>query len=36
MKVKQSIPKELRYTVRDFNKEFPTDSACLEYIKEQR
>jgi transposase-like protein len=36
MKVKQSIPKELRYTVRDFKKEFPTDSACLEYIKEQR
>jgi transposase-like protein len=36
MKVKQSIPKELRYTVRDFNKEFPTDTACLEYIKEQR
>jgi transposase len=36
MKVKQSIPKELRYTVKDFNKEFPNDSACLEYIKEQR
>ena len=36
MKVKQSIPKALRYTVRDFNKEFPNDTACLEYIKEQR
>lgn len=36
MKVKQHIPKELRYSVRDFNKEFPNDSACLEYIKEQR
>jgi len=36
MKVKQSIPKELRYTMRDFNAEFPTDAACLEYIKEQR
>ncbi len=36
MKPKQSIPKELRYTVRDFNNEFPNDSACLEYIKEQR
>ena len=35
-KVKQSIPKELRYSVRDFNAEFPNDSACLEYIKEQR
>jgi transposase len=36
MKPKQSIPKELRYTVREFNNEFPDDSACLEYIKEQR
>lgn len=36
MKVKQSIPKHLRYTVKDFNNEFPTDAACLEYIKEQR
>jgi transposase len=34
--VKQSIPKALRYTVRDFNKEFPNDTACLEYVKEQR
>ena len=36
MKVKQSIPKELRYSVRDFNNEFPNDDSCLEYIKEQR
>ncbi len=36
MKTKQSIPKELRYSVKDFNKEFPNDSACLDYIKEQR
>jgi transposase len=36
MKVKQSIPKELRYTVADFNREFPTDDACLAYIQEQR
>jgi len=36
MKPKQSIPKELRYTVRDFHNEFPNDSACLAYIKEQR
>jgi len=36
MKAKQSIPKELRYTVREFNKEFPNDAACLDYIKEQR
>lgn len=36
MRVKQSIPKELRYSMRQFNNEFPDDSACLEYIKEQR
>jgi transposase-like protein len=36
MKVKQSIPKVLRYTVRDFNKEFPNDAACLDYLAEQR
>ena len=36
MKVKQSIPKELRYIVKNFNKEFPNDDACLEYMKEQR
>lgn len=36
MKPKQSIPKELRYTVADFNREFPNDDACLEYVKEQR
>jgi transposase len=36
MKVKQSIAKELRYTMRDFNNEFPDDSACLAYVMEQR
>lgn len=36
MKLKQSIPKELRYTVADFNREFPNDDACLEYLKELR
>jgi len=36
MKVKQSIPKHLRYTVKEFNAEFPDDSACLDYIAEQR
>src|ERR1051326_270162 len=36
MKTKQSIPAELRYTVGQFNTEFPNDDACLEYIKEQR
>ncbi|HXW17945.1 MAG TPA: IS1595 family transposase [Candidatus Acidoferrales bacterium] len=36
MKVKQHIPKALRYSIRDFNIEFPDDSACLDYIKERR
>jgi transposase len=36
MKTKQTIPQELRYTVGQFNTEFPNDDACLEYIKEQR
>ncbi len=36
MKPKQSIPKHLRYTVADFNREFPNDDSCLEYVKEQR
>lgn len=35
-RVKQHIPKELRYSVKDFNNEFPDDSACLEYVKEHR
>jgi transposase-like protein len=35
-KTKQTIAKELRYTVNDFNRDFPTDDDCLEYIKEQR
>ncbi len=34
--VKQSIPREYRYGINDFNREFPDDDACLEYIKEQR
>ena len=33
---KQSIPKELRYTFEDFNRKFPDDDTCLEYVKEQR
>jgi transposase len=36
MKPTQSIPKHLRYTVAEFNAEFPTDDSCLEYIKGQR
>src|SRR5579871_2413866 len=34
--VKQSIPKHLRYTINDFNREFPTDDACLLHICEER
>jgi transposase len=36
MKVKQSIPKHLRFTLQDFSKKFPNDNACLEYLKEKR
>ena len=36
MNQRQSIPKELRYTFQQFDKDFPTDDACLEQIKEQR
>lgn len=34
--VKQSIPKHLRYTIADFNREFPSDDACLSHIAEER
>ena len=34
--VKQSIPRGCRYGINDFNREFPDDHACLEFIKEQR
>jgi hypothetical protein len=33
---RQTIPAELRYTFQQFQKDFPTDDACLEQIKEQR
>jgi len=36
MKPKQSIPKELRFTLEDFTKRFPDNAACLEYLKEKR
>jgi transposase-like protein len=36
IKVSQSIPAHLRYTIADFNRQFPTDDACLEQIKEDR
>lgn len=36
MNRRQTIPAELRYTFQDFDRQFPTDDACLEAIKEQR
>jgi len=36
MNRKQTIPKHLRYTIDDFNKQFPDNDACLEHLKEQR
>ena len=36
MKVKQSIPKHLRFTMGDFNRQFPDDAACLEFLMEQK
>lgn len=35
-RVKQSIPKELRFTLQQFFAKFPNDEACLEYLKEKR
>lgn len=35
-RVKQSIPAELRFTLKSFFEEFPTDESCLEYLKEKR
>jgi transposase-like protein len=36
MNRRQTIPKHLRYTIEDFNRQFPNDDACLEHLKEQR
>ncbi len=36
MNRRQTIPLELRYTFQQFDKDFPTDDACLEHVKEQR
>jgi transposase len=36
MKVRQSIPKELRFTVENFHRRFADDDACLEFLKEKR
>src|SRR5438477_12492180 len=36
MKPKQSIPKELRYTRNQFDRDFPNDDVCLETVKRMR
>jgi transposase-like protein len=36
MNHRQTIPGHLRYTISDFNRQFPTDDACVEHLKEQR
>ena len=36
MNPRQTIPKHLRYTIEDFNRQFPTDDACFEHLREQR
>jgi transposase-like protein len=36
MKPKQHIPIELRYTIQDFNKQFPDNNACLDWLKAER
>src|SRR5271170_2283982 len=36
MKVKQSIPKHLRFTLEHFNAQFPDNDACLEFLKDQK
>src|SRR6266478_9411158 len=36
MNRRQTIPKELRYTRNQFDKDFPNNDVCLETIKQQR
>jgi transposase len=36
MKLKQTIPASRRFTINDFNRQFPTDNACLDWLMEQR
>jgi transposase-like protein len=36
MKPKQSIPEHLRFTIENFNAQFPNDTECLEFLKEQK
>jgi transposase len=36
MNPRQTIPKHLRYTINDFNNQFPDNDSCLEFLKEKR
>src|SRR6266705_1000544 len=36
MNRRQNIPNDLRYTLNQFNDDFPNDDVCLEQVKEQR
>jgi transposase len=36
MKVKQSIPKHMRFTIENFNAQFPDNDACLDFLKDQK
>jgi transposase len=36
MNRRQTIPAHLRYTIEDFNRQFPNDDACFEHLREQR
>jgi transposase len=36
MKLKQTIPPSRRFTINDFNEQFPTNDACLNWLMEQR
>ena len=36
MNRRQTIPKHLRYTIDDFNRQFPDDDACFEHLRESR
>ncbi|MGA3031999.1 MAG: IS1595 family transposase [Terracidiphilus sp.] len=36
MKPAQSIPKHLRYTIQNFNAQFPDNDSCLDWLKAER
>jgi transposase-like protein len=36
MNRRQTVPPQQKYTVKQFEQEFPTEDSCLEYVKERR